>query len=93
MGKYDRYNSEIKRALRQGNNLKAIKAYLQKPENLGTGMGLYNAKIVIDKLAVRYKRKHKLCVTTKCPICGYDYEQTITQCPRCLDYYPSPSTI
>jgi len=52
MGKYDRYGSDIKRALREGNQLYAIKIYAQR-----TGSGLKLAKEYIDSIKDRYLPK------------------------------------
>jgi ribosomal protein L7/L12 len=53
MGKYDRYGSDIKRALKQGDVLYAIKIYAQR-----TGCGLKLARDYIDSIQDRYLPKH-----------------------------------
>ena len=85
MGKYDRYNSAIKRALRQGDRLKAVKLHMGKPENFGKG--LYEAKKAVEEIGERIKPRPKLNTNPPCPICGY--ENLNGQCPRCLMYTTS----
>ena len=90
--RYDRYGSGVKRALREGKKIVAIKRYLDNHK--GEGLGLRDAKVAVDKLAELYM-SNQIKQAVKCPVCKYDNEDFFMgkgQCPRCLSYYFTSET-
>lgn len=87
MGKYDRYRSDIKRALRSGNILYAIKIHAQRECS-----GLHDARMYIESIKDRYAPKPKT-IRSICAVCQYQNENFYRgKCPRCESYYITSDT-